>query len=515
MPPLGTLPALYELETGVTASADGDQGCDDAAAGGLQELDDPTELTLLVGPIDPGVVGLCCDCDAKYGTPTDAPNSEAMISVREAICPYLPRDRRGRSISVSARNNSSSFSAGDPLSLRQPTQMNSCSELADIEWLTGKEAHALLAELAGNTAPLHTTIAKLRGQLSATRTHLLVEQAELRRRATAKFTHPERLYFTRVGLEQATDEWVAAYKANRIKARRIADLCCGVGGDLMSLAKHTRVFGIDRDPISAHFAHLNSSAEVRCTDAADFDFAEIDAWHIDPDRRPTAHRTTSLDWSAPDLQTIEQMLSRSPNAALKLAPAATSPVEWSERCELEWISRDRECKQQVAWHGNLALTPSHRRATILNTSSAARGLAPRTIIGQPNQPIRITAAPARYVFDIDPAVLAARLTGALAAEHNLTALSPGPTYLTGNFPITDPALAQFEVDEILPFRHRQLADLLCARHIGQLEIKKRGVDLDPEKLRRDLKLRGPNAATLLITKIATRSTAILAHRICN
>src|SRR4051812_35875989 len=281
MPPLGTLPALNALETGLTASADGDQGCDDAAAGGLQELDEPTEFTLLAELVEPGVVGLCCDCDAKYGTPTEAPNSEAMISVREAICAYLPSVRRWRSISVSARNNSSSFSAGNSLRLRQPTQMNSCSELADIEWLTGNEAHALLAELAGNTAPLHTIIAKLRGQLSATRTHLLVEQTELRRRAAAKFTHPELLYFTRVGLEQATDEWVAAYKANRIKAHRIADLCCGIGGDLMSLAKHTRVVGIDRDPISAHFARLNSSAEVRCTDVADFDFTEVDAWHID------------------------------------------------------------------------------------------------------------------------------------------------------------------------------------------------------------------------------------------
>ena len=46
-----------------------------------------------------------------------------------------------------------------------------------------------------------------------------------------------------------------------------------------------------------------------------------------------------------------------------------------------------------------------------------------------------------------------------------------------------------------------------------LEIKKRGVDIDPEKLRRDLKLRGDNAATLLITRIAGRATAILAMRL--
>lgn len=45
------------------------------------------ELTAL------GAVGLCCDCDAKYGTPTEAPNSEAIITGREAIVSHLSRDR--------------------------------------------------------------------------------------------------------------------------------------------------------------------------------------------------------------------------------------------------------------------------------------------------------------------------------------------------------------------------------------------------------------------------------------
>ena len=117
------------------------------------------------------------------------------------------------------------------------------------------------------------------------------------------------------------------------------------------------------------------------------------------------------------------------------------------------------------------------------------------------------------MFDLDPAVTAARLTGALAAEHNLAALAAGPTYLTGPTAIDDAALACFEVDEILTLEIRKLAHHLRTLGVGQLEIKKRGIDIDPEKLRRDLKLRGPNAATLLITQIAGKPTAILAHRI--
>jgi hypothetical protein len=133
-------------------------------------------------------------------------------------------------------------------------------------------------------------------------------------------------------------------------------------------------------------------------------------------------------------------------------------------------------------------------------------------VGEPNQAIPIVIAPDRFVFDCDPAVLAAHLKGALAAEHGLFALGAGPTYLTGPQPIDDAALSCFEVLDVLPLRVATIASHLRERGIGILEIKKRGADVDPEKLRRSLKLRGDRAAVLLITPIAGRPAAILARR---
>lgn len=417
-----------------------------------------------------------------------------------------------------------------------------CSELADIEWLTGAEAGAILAELAGDARPLHVIAAHLRANFSSERTHLLLEQTELRHRAAAKFAHPEQMFFTRVGLEQATDEWVAAYKASRFIMRPtgsvgdqssltsshtklviagevadVADLCCGIGGDLKAIAHEAAAVGVERDPIVAHLARMNSGGAVQAIDIAEFEVQAVDAWHIDPDRRPGGRRTTSLEWCEPNRESIERFLTRVPNAAVKLAPATDVPNAWVERCELEWISRDRECRQLVAWHGNLAAMPGQRRATIV-THPASRGVsAPevqcRTIIGTTNQPLPIASNISEYVCEVDPAVTAAGLTGTIAAEFGLSALGSGPTYLTGTRPIDDAALGCFQVTDILPMRVAKLAQHLRALSIGQLEIKKRGVDIDPEKLRRDLKLRGSNAATLLITKMGGRPVAILAERI--
>ena len=415
--------------------------------------------------------------------------------------------------------------------------MSVCSDISDYHWLTADEAAVMLIELAASELPLHTAVGQLRRHLSPERTHLVAELVELRRRAAAKFSNAERMFFTRTALEQATDEHVASYKATRIAQRcrsvndgrtpYIADVCCGIGGDLLGLAKQGTMIAVDRCPIAMHFAAANvravgpsSDVQFRTIDAADMNLDDVNAWHIDPDRRATGRRITSLELCQPDAVAMERLLRRLPHAAIKLAPATNTPLAWTESCELEWISRGGECRQLVAWHGNLAEFPGQHRATILtaarglvNTTKPSPGIPTRTLVGTPNDSTQIAPRLNQYIFDVDPAVLAARLKGTLTAEHKLKALDAGPTYLTGDMPTADPALTCFQVDDILPLRTQSLATYLRGRHVGQLEIKKRGVDIVPEKLRRELKLRGDNAATLLIAKVAGRPTAIFAHRI--
>jgi hypothetical protein len=404
--------------------------------------------------------------------------------------------------------------------------MSVCNDVADYHWLTGEEASVLLQDLASGKVPLHTAVARLRRFVSPQRTHLLIEQAELRRRAAVKFADAERMFFTRTALQQATDEFVARYKGARFtrepagapSTARIADLCCGIGGDLLALAEQGSVVAVDCNPVVAHLAAANLNAVhpsadvlVDTADVAQFNRDDVAAWHIDPDRRANGKRTTSLNTCQPNLAVIERLLKRLPHAAVKLAPATKAPDAWAECCELEWISHRGECRQQVVWHGDLAHTPGQHRATIL---SAASGFAAtRSITGKAINQVPLTAKLDQYIFDLDPAVHAAHLQGTLAAEYALSALAHGPTYLTGTAPVFDPAMACFDVDDVLPLRVKSLAAYLRKRGVGQLEIKKRGIDFEVEKLRRELKLPGSNAATLLITPVAGRATVIVAHRV--
>lgn len=388
--------------------------------------------------------------------------------------------------------------------------------LDDYRWLVSGSADSLLADLAAHDESAVQRTTRLRRQLPAARAHLVLEQLDLRRRAKQKFASADKMFFTRLALEQATDQWVAGHKAQRFaSAGTIVDLCCGIGGDLLDLAQGKTVLGVDRNPIMATIAAANlerlapasSAGLVVAADAVSTDLRAAAAWHIDPDRRPYGRRTTRAVLHSPAPDAIDEFRAQCPAAAVKLAPAAELPRHWQSEAELEWIGRDRQCRQLVAWFGPLANVPGRRTATVIAAAGA------RTIVERPGATLPMAERVGRFVFEPDAAVLAAALTASLAAEHGLAEFTAGVGYLTADVAVSDPALACFEVLEMLPLRAKLIAGWLRERNIGQVEIKKRGVSLEPEQWRRQLRLAGSGEATLLIAPVSGKPTAIVARRL--
>jgi hypothetical protein len=117
------------------------------------------------------------------------------------------------------------------------------------------------------------------------------------------------------------------------------------------------------------------------------------------------------------------------------------------------------------------------------------------------------------LFEPDPAVLAAKLTGALAAEHGLSAVVSGVAYLIADRAVNHAAMECFEVIEVMPYRPKALKAWLTARGLGRIEIKKRGLRLDPDEIRSELQVPGDAEATVMLAPIAERTTAIVARRL--
>jgi len=127
-----------------------------------------------------------------------------------------------------------------------------------------------------------------------------------------------------------------------------------------------------------------------------------------------------------------------------------------------------------------------------------------------DEPVRPLGA---FVHEPDGAVIRARLIGDVARALEAGMLADQIAYLTSDAALTSPFVASFRVREVLPAEPRALSRALRERGIGRLEIKKRGVDIDPAAFRTSLKLRGDGAATLILTRIGSKRLAILADRV--
>lgn len=390
----------------------------------------------------------------------------------------------------------------------------------DYGWLVSAAAEPWLksAQMRGNAkSELLSLVRNLRKELSPERVHLVIEQVELRCRGKEKFSLAERMFFTRKGLEQATDEWLADYKAARFAAGQpVVDFCCGIGGDLVALGKRGPVRGVDFDPASALLAATNAAAhglsESQCSavvqDVREYPLDPTAAWHIDPDRRPEGRRSTRGELFEPSLEAIDGLLARSGPAAVKLAPATEAPQHWGNSAELEWLGSRGECRQQVAWFGSLARHPGRRAATVVDSGGGWQ-----TIVGEANDLAPVAAKLGRFIYEPHTAVLAAKLLVALCREHALEAVAGGIAYLTSDRPIEDKLLAAFEICDVLPFDTKLLKSYCRDHGISKLEIKKRGIDLSIESLRRKVVGTGTGEATIIVTPVDEQVRAIVARRI--
>ena len=88
---------------------------------------------------------------------------------------------------------------------------------------------------------------------------------------------------------------------------------------------------------------------------------------------------------------------------------------------------------------------------------------------------------------------AGRLLDAGLSTRNLA-------YLTADRLVITPFATAYAVRDRLPFRRKVLHRWLVDHQVGRLEIKRRGLDLDPAVLRRELRPAGPAQATMIISR---------------
>ncbi|MBG6239055.1 SAM-dependent methyltransferase [Mycetocola sp. CAN_C7] len=346
----------------------------------------------------------------------------------------------------------------------------------------------------------------------------VLTQARLRVKARSKFgDFASRMLFTEAGLEQATRLRVAALHAGRFERAgltNVADLGCGIGGDAMAFAAlGLQVTAVDVDEVTATVASYNlapfESSSVEHRAAEDVDLTRFDALYFDPARRTAGHANTSrltryADYT-PSLDLVFEAAATRPTG-VKLGPGFDRDLIPDE-AEAQWVSVDGQVVELGLWFGALARIGIRRSALVLDAAGSHEMHAAADSEDVDGGPL------GAYLWEPDGAVIRARLIGDVARSLDARMLSDGIAYLTGDREGTTPFATGFRVLERFALDERTLKRELRSRGIGTLEVKKRGADIDPAAFRTRMGLKGPNSATLVLTRVDGRHAALLCERL--
>ncbi len=410
-----------------------------------------------------------------------------------------------------------------------------------VAFLRSPAGVEVLALLAGRDLGDSHTI----GLLSALRrTHTpeqaaaLLTQARLRRRAEAKFPWAARMLLVEEALEQATAWPVALHRAQRLHALAppgpVLDLGCGIGGDLLALAHVRPVIGYEKEPLRAAMARANVAAVFGAQGppypvaihTADW-VAALDAGTLpaaaaafaDPARRRGsghggARRVFALEAMTPPLSALLRLRARVPALAVKVAPGVQES-ELPPEAAVEFISHEGVCKEALLWFGPPANTegaPLHgaRRWASVHDGALWHAL-PAHGAPPPLGPLE----PGQILHEPDPAVIRAGALAELCALLRAHLFAPDIAYLVGSAPAqATPFARAFHVRDGFPFALKRLNRRLAELGIGQVEIKKRGFPVEPEEMRRRLKLaEGGARAVLFLTRRGNAHWVIVAERV--
>ena len=286
---------------------------------------------------------------------------------------------------------------------------------------------------------------------------------------------------------------------------------------LASLGIEVKAFEIDE--VTAAVATYNlapfENASVEIADVEALDLSGFEALYFDPARRElngpkkssTQRHFDPANFSTNYNFVLEQ--AKTKPTGIKLGPGHDKK-QIPAGCEAQWISVDGDLVELGLWFGKLARESIARSALLI--SSTGQNEITSSEMESPNADL---AEIGEYVYEPDNSLIRSGLIADFANPLGLTLISPEIAYLSSNEEISSPWLKGYKVIDNLVFDRKKLKAYVRENNIGILEIKKRGSDVSPEELRKQLAPKGEGAATLIVTRVGDAHRVLVAKPISN
>ncbi|HCJ54965.1 MULTISPECIES: THUMP-like domain-containing protein [Glutamicibacter] len=348
----------------------------------------------------------------------------------------------------------------------------------------------------------------------------VIAQTELRFKARVKFgPFADSLIFTTAGLEQATRLTIAGLHARRYTkagSTHVADLGCGIGTDSIALASAgLKVTAVEMDETTAAATTLNlmpfENATVVHGGAEETDLTGIDGVWLDPARRTdvkgSTRRLFDPEAFSPPLSFVEKLVDDGLDVGVKLGPGLPHEAI-PDNAEAVWISDHGSVIEACLWFGKLKRPEVTRAALVIDKDGAHELVSSASAKNDALAPVGELEA---HIYEPDGAVIRSHLISTLLEQTGGHLMDEHIAYFTHAEKISTPFARGYKVLATHDYNVKKLRSWVKSNGIGTLDIKKRGVDVTPEELRRILLAGSPksakNKATLILARLGDKRVA--------
>lgn len=331
----------------------------------------------------------------------------------------------------------------------------------------------------------------------------VAELAAARRSAEGKL--PQQWLMCQESAQQTTPPAISAERARRLHTALgsnavVHDVTCSIGTEGHEIiGAGLRYLGSDLDHSRLLMAAHNLKGQKALVFRADALTPASTGANViiaDPARRSGGKRITNPAQLLPPLPSLLDAWSNQP-IAVKCAPGLDFS-EWSGLVSV--ASVEGGVKEACLYSADLS-DGETREAVIIKDGHVDR--VTDLLDDAPEQ--NLAAAPGEFIIDPDGAIVRAGLVRHYAVREQLWMLDERIAYLTGN---RIPAgTSGFPFLEEVPLK--KLKSAMAAHGAGSVEILVRGVDVDPDQLRKKLQLKGTKAMSVVITRIGSRGVALV------
>ena len=357
------------------------------------------------------------------------------------------------------------------------------------------------------TATMALTKKSMIADVAAARFHFgdygraVVELAGARRSVVGKL--PLTWMMCQESAQQATPMQVAAVRAERFRSflgdDAVAhDVTCSIGTEGHAVMQAGLDYiGADLDAARLLMARHNlDGAQLLRADALHPVITGADVIIADPARRTGGRRITDPAQLLPPLPDLVEAW-EGHSLAVKCAPGLDFSG-WNGLVSL--VSVDGGVKEACLYTPDLA-DGETREAVVRRGESVDR--VSDLLDDAPGEPL--AREPGAFIIDPDGAIVRSGLVRHYAVREGLWMLDERIAYLTGDR--LPSGTSGFRLLEQVPVKKLKAA--LAAHGAGSVEILVRGVDVDPDQLRRKMGLKGSKPMAVVITRIGAAGVALI------